>query len=274
MLTGRLQKTQTGDPIDEVDLLIPEYQKPYKWTAKHANQLLDDILEAKVGKKEVYRVGTLILHKNEKGYNIVDGQQRTITFALLLRCFAISNIAFLQQKLTENPYNRRNVANNYRSLRRRIKNISEQERNGLAEFIKDNCEMIVVITDDISEAFQFFDSQNARGKKLYPHDLLKAYHLKEMRSLDADATEKVVHTWENMDQKGRRHRRLLVRPLHPGADHGVHPSRAGGERDQRPCRPAGIQEQNLPRLRPHGRVHPRVVTAGTIPTGRHPRMLR
>lgn len=201
LVDRKITKTQTGDPIDEVDLLIPEYQRPYKWTAKHANQLLDDILEAKAGKKEVYRVGTLILHKNEKGYNIVDGQQRTITFALLLRCFAIPNIAFLQQKLTENPYNRRNVANNYRSLRRRIKNISEQERNGLAEFIKDNCEMIVVITDDISEAFQFFDSQNARGKKLYPHDLLKAYHLREMRSLDADATEKVVHTWENMDQK-------------------------------------------------------------------------
>lgn len=47
----------------------------------------------------------------------------------------------------------------------------------------------------------FFDSQNARGKKLYPHDLLKAYHLREMRDLEADATEKVVRTWENMNQK-------------------------------------------------------------------------
>ena len=36
---------------------------------------------------------------------------------------------------------------------------------------------------DISEAFQFFDSQNARGKDLEAHDLLKAYHLREMTQM-------------------------------------------------------------------------------------------
>lgn len=55
--------------------------------------MLDDIVEAKNANKEVYRVGTLILHKDIKKdkdgneileYNIVDGQQRTITFSLLL----------------------------------------------------------------------------------------------------------------------------------------------------------------------------------------------
>lgn len=58
-----------------------------------------------------------------------------------------------------------------------------------------------MITEDITEAFQFFDSQNARGKKLYPHDLLKAYHLREMRSVNADETEKIVKTWEDMNQR-------------------------------------------------------------------------
>lgn len=53
----------------------------------------------------------------------------------------------------------------------------------------------------MSEAFQFFDSQNARGKKLYPHDLLKAYHLREMNDLAVTETEKVVKGWEDLDQK-------------------------------------------------------------------------
>ena len=61
--------------------------------------------------------------------------------------------------------------------------------------------MSVVITNNISEAFQFFDSQNARGKKLYPHDLLKAYHLREMNDLDVAETEKVVKGWEDLPQK-------------------------------------------------------------------------
>jgi hypothetical protein len=96
----------------------------------------------------------------------------------------------------------RNIPNNFNTLERRIKNIlAEKESLNLLEYIKNNCELIVVITDSISEAFQFFDSQNARGKKLYPHDLLKAYHLREMNNFDVSETEKIVKGWEDLDQK-------------------------------------------------------------------------
>lgn len=73
LLNEKISKDKDGKSIDNVRLTIPDYQRPYKWTARNAIQLLDDIIEAKNGNKEVYRVGTLILH-NEKGcYNIVDG---------------------------------------------------------------------------------------------------------------------------------------------------------------------------------------------------------
>lgn len=157
LINRTITKTQTGDPITNVELVVPEYQRPYKWSAKNANQLLDDIFEASNSNKEVYRVGTLILHKDSDGtYNIVDGQQRTITFALLLKCLDCGDIAFLRQELTDNYFNLHNVVNNYRSLKRRIENLAPHEKAALASYIEDNCEMIVVITDDISEAFQFF----------------------------------------------------------------------------------------------------------------------
>ena len=70
----------------------------------------------------------------------------------------------------------------------------------LKDFIENRCELIVVITNDVSEAFQFFDSQNARGKALYPHDLLKAYHLREMNDISEDETEKIVKEWEQVSQ--------------------------------------------------------------------------
>ena len=54
----------------------------------------------------------------------------------------------------------------------------------------------------MSEAFQFFDSQNARGKALYPHDLLKAYHLREMSDISEEETERVVKEWEHVSQSG------------------------------------------------------------------------
>lgn len=205
LLNDKITKDEDGKTIDNINLVIPSYQRPYKWTAKNVIQLLDDILEAKNQTKEVYRVGTLILHQEkDSDFNIVDGQQRTITFALLLKALGDDEegkIKFLEQPLTENPHNLRNIPSNYRALERRIKNINETEKEEILEYVKKNCELIVVITKDISEAFQFFDSQNSRGKKLYPHDLLKAFHLREMSNLDAAETERVVKIWEDLDQK-------------------------------------------------------------------------
>lgn len=204
LYNNRIAKTEDGIPTENVLLKIPEYQRPYKWTAKNANQLLDDIEEALNSNKEVYRVGTLILHFDEKdqSYNIVDGQQRTITFSLLLKCLSNKHIPFLNQKLTNNSFNLHNVMNNYRTLKRRIEKLAdEKDRADLQDYIENRCELIVVITDDLSEAFQFFDSQNARGKALYPHDLLKAYHLREMSGISAFETEHTVKLWENLNQK-------------------------------------------------------------------------
>jgi hypothetical protein len=108
---------------------------------------------------------------------------------------------FLNQKLADNPYNRSNIPGNFRILERRVKNfVDDSDKSDFLEYITENCELIVVIIGDLSEAFQFFDSQNSRGKSLHPHDLLKAYHLREMNDLDDKVTEQVVKEWEDSDQ--------------------------------------------------------------------------
>ena len=207
-----------GEPINGVNLSIPIYQRPYKWTARNAIQLLDDIIEAMNDNKESYRVGTLILHRasSQDSYDIVDGLQRIITFSLLLRALGKNDIAFLQQELYDNEYNARNISNNYRALERRVSKpdlkesqqqkeeyyVKEQECRRLEEFVENRCELIVVVTSDVSEAFQFFDSQNARGKALYPHDLLKAYHLREMIDIEENEVERIVKGWEQISQSG------------------------------------------------------------------------
>lgn len=221
LLDEKITKNENGKAIENVRLTIPEYQRPYKWTARNAIQLLDDIIEARNADKEVYRVGTLILHKDQDKngnarYNIVDGQQRTITFSLLLYALYLMekgekrrSISFLGQSVYSNSFNRRNIPNNLNAFRRRIYKNPDVEENSdhirdmkqLRDYIEKRCEMIVVITDDLSEAFQFFDSQNARGKALYPHDLLKAYHLREMTDVDERETEQIVKAWEKIPQK-------------------------------------------------------------------------
>ena len=196
-------KNENGDEVKlgNVNLSIPIYQRPYKWTSKNANQLFDDIVEAMNSKKDVYRVGTLILHKykdkDKDVYNIVDGQQRIITFLLLFLC--LDKETKQNFKLADNKFTINNVINNYRTFERRINNFSDKEK--MAEYIVDKCEFVIVITENLAEAFQFFDSQNSRGKALYPHDLLKAYHLREMSSVDVGETERLVKMWEETDQK-------------------------------------------------------------------------
>ena len=218
LFNKKISRTMNNKPLEDVDLFIPDYQRPYKWTARNCIQLLDDIIDAKNANKEIYRVGTLILHKDEKGrYNIVDGQQRTITFSLLLYALYENEkeedrkkIDFLSQQVFDNKYTKFNIPNNLAAFRRRVgKKNEDVDSNAdfnrtmkhLRDYIENQCELIVVITDNISEAFQFFDSQNARGKSLYPHDLLKAYHLREMADVDERITEKTVKEWESISQK-------------------------------------------------------------------------
>lgn len=152
----RKKITYGDNPKKEVRLSVPVYQRPYKWTARNAIQLLDDIIEAKNGNKERYRVGTLILHEAQDGsYNIVDGQQRTITFSLLLHALGEENIPFLQEKIYDNEHNNHNVANNYNAFRRRVgaqfastdANYDyKREMQRLKDYVEDRCELIVVIT--------------------------------------------------------------------------------------------------------------------------------
>jgi len=52
------------------------------------------------------------------------------------------------------------------------------------------------------EAFQLFDSQNARGKALEPYDLLKAFHLREMDFDSEDDRTKCVECWETSVDNG------------------------------------------------------------------------
>ena len=71
------------------NLSIPDYQRPYKWSPKNVNQLLDDIF-LNVD-KSAYRLGTIVINENFDSktntvkYNIVDGQQRTLTIYLIAK---------------------------------------------------------------------------------------------------------------------------------------------------------------------------------------------
>ncbi|RYU83819.1 DUF262 domain-containing protein [Hymenobacter persicinus] len=187
------------------NLRIPLYQRPYKWSLQHVGQLLDDVLQHKG--KSAYRLGTVVLHQDEDGLlNLVDGQQRTVTLGLVARALyelrscegdAQAFKPDLSQLRFTGPVSRENLHRNYQAIRRRIGAFDE----ATTRFFFERCEVVLVVIDDLSEAFQFFDSQNARGKELAPHDLLKAFHLREMGHLPEAVRMATVQPWQDADQQ-------------------------------------------------------------------------
>jgi len=181
-------------------LKIPPYQRPYKWSHKHVSQLLDDLKHHMDKGVNHYRVGTVVLHKHGSDLDIVDGQQRTVTLSLILYALGLTCEADnplmrgdLNRHLLQNSISQRNIQNNYATIKQHLQGADE---NALKDFILKQCEVVQVVLTELSEAFQFFDSQNARGKSLEPYDLLKAFHLREMKDETEEVRLECVNTWE------------------------------------------------------------------------------
>jgi len=189
-------------------LCIPWYQRPYEWQERNVVELLEDIFAASRGKKSAYRLGSIILHHRKEDasdidvYDIVDGQQRTLTLALLCSalpgepppaCFTDPDF---YPALKQCRISRRNIRNNYVVIENYIKthNLTEEAvRNAL-----NILEVVVIRVETQPEAFQLFDSQNSRGRRLEPHDLLKAYHLRIAKDQPGKGKIKEqVEKWEN-----------------------------------------------------------------------------
>lgn len=187
-----------------LNLKIPEYQRPYRWSSSSTNILFTDTYEAFKSRINEYRLGSVILHKVKNSeaqnyeYNLVDGQQRTTTLSILLYILGDESCALLNEGYKRSS--QYSINNNYALLQKRVNELQEDERAKYKQYLKENCTVVKIVTDSEQEAFQFFDSQNSRGKALKPHDLLKSYHLREMSRDSEQLKIKLISEWENTNQ--------------------------------------------------------------------------
>lgn len=205
----------------EKNLKIPDYQRPYSWKQEQVIDLIEDLLDAYKNKKDNYLVGNMIFHQEEskEEINIVDGQQRTITLALILnnlnecifdQCFLkkdnffkgdknyctflnTAKISLLSSKILKNNYN--TMQN---MLENRIKNIKKEFLN----YIHNNVIITYIKAKDLDEAFVLFDSQNTRGKSLDRKDLLKVHHIRFIQNYNKQKS--VAKEWEKITKKSEK----------------------------------------------------------------------
>lgn len=189
----------------EKKLTIPDYQRPYKWIEKNVIQLLGDIFEYVIVKNKDYRIGNIILHSEERKNSVVDGQQRLTTISLILKILDSSFNGLLLAEKFKHTISKNNIVYNHRIINQWIYTKFGNEENDKNDFktkILNKCEFVLFTVFQQDEAFQLFDSQNARGKALEPYDLLKAFHLREMDFDSEEDRTKCVERWEkSIDEK-------------------------------------------------------------------------
>lgn len=203
----------------EKELVIPNYQRPYKWSERSVMLLINDLKEIaddSLGTSVRYRLGTIIVHREGKVLNIVDGQQRIVTLALLMVAFSkiginngstdsgetgLKGYSFLPQffnseEFLANALSRQTLVRNYRIIEGRVRFWGGGLIRKVQDAFQKRIEVVLIEVDELDQAFQIFDSQNYRGKNLAAHDLLKAHHLRCMRELSSDEQISAVEKWE------------------------------------------------------------------------------
>ena len=198
-------KIWSVDDLLAQKIVIPSYQRPYKWTEKNITELILDIQKSiEDGKKYSnfkYRVGTVILYR-ESGtelYEVVDGQQRLLSFLLLKLCLDPNFKCELLSTKFSDKVTKQNLHDNAQYIREWFSSVDDATKEAFNSALGNTLEVVVLTVNELSEAFQLFDSQNTRGRELDPHDLLKAYHLREIH--DEDDMKCAVLKWESKEPK-------------------------------------------------------------------------
>lgn len=172
-----------GTPIEGV-LTIPEYQRPYCWDSKQIKRLLEDYRYFVEKEKGSFYLGSLILHQSEDGkLNIIDGQQRLTTLALL------STLQGVTLPLSyHSPESQHQIRSNWKWLQ----NLPEPEP--LILDLK-KIQFTLVVTQSEDDAYQFFETQNTGGVRLSGPDIIKAYHL---RAIKKSSRNRFARKWEEL----------------------------------------------------------------------------
>ncbi|GJN55057.1 hypothetical protein CF344_17775 [Pseudomonas aeruginosa] len=188
----------SNDQLISGRLNIPEYQRPYRWQTKHLKRLLDDLTEffspaANVAlPQHDFYLGSIIVHQTrEQGrrkevLNIIDGQQRLISMALL--AYLLDERALANSVSLVAPETQKRAHLNLKWL--------EQQQLPEVDFTRVNVTLVVTRLED--DAYRFFETQNTGGVRLGGADIIKAHHLRAVPQEDQDDHARRWEAWGDL----------------------------------------------------------------------------
>lgn len=179
--------------------IVPLYQRAYAWTQKEIRQLIDDINDFD---EEQYYLGSLIVHKREDAFEVIDGQQRLTTLYLLFtvldkqpkndflkfECREKSNYTLKNLKNPDinDEFVEYSLINGKRIFEEFFNTLdaSEKEKfhNKLSNVIINRIEV-----PENTDLNRYFEIMNTRGEQLEQSDIVKANLMKNLDEADQNA---------------------------------------------------------------------------------------
>lgn len=185
--------------------VIPLYQRAYAWTDVEIEQLIDDILEHN---GEHYYIGSLIVYKRNREFEVIDGQQRLTTLLLLMieLELPVKNIlSFACRKKADDTLGKyiegkevldedleQNLVRGRRIIAEKL-SADQIDRDALAQKLT-HLRLYRIQVPPNTDLNRYFEIMNTRGEQLEQHDILKAMLMSEIQD---DASKNLfAKIWE------------------------------------------------------------------------------
>ena len=230
-----LSITQLLGSTDE-QYVIPAYQRRYSWYERQVWELIDDIRLIEDGDTHLLGSIVCLAGPHKAGLNqleLVDGQQRLTTIAILLECIrqrlekegVVEEVADLARLISAKPLSGKalrkicldsidssefdqlvagdseeglqneNLAWAFRTIREWV---AKQSLDGLHTFLYRLKNQAITIRLDVSEAkdaFKLFETINNRGLRLSPTDIIKNFLLGNAARFGEASLRKARTSW-------------------------------------------------------------------------------
>ncbi|MBR4672938.1 MAG: DUF262 domain-containing protein [Victivallales bacterium] len=194
--------------------IIPHYQRGYRWTNKEVTALLDDFLAFAQNstQEEPYCLQPLVLQKLDEGeLNVVDGQQRLTTIAIILHELEIKHIwdikytaegGMLLSQLLEAPGN--SINDFFRNqARAAVQNWLRQDnsrKEALCELINGNGNKRVIFLlyeiEASEDGHAVFQRLNAGKTPLTSSELIRALYMEAGNGLSDSEKADIAKEWD------------------------------------------------------------------------------
>ena len=172
---------------------IPVYQRNYAWEEEQITTLVKDVYDSwQKNSSASYYIGTLVTYKrNDKEYEVIDGQQRLTTIYLIIKALGIkevrSRLTYNARSVSASTIKRLNenqklsdeadagIRNGYEYAKKALETIVlSGEREGFQKYFLQHVKLIHYDVPKDVNLNHYFEVMNSRGEQLEKHEIVKS----------------------------------------------------------------------------------------------------